>query len=269
MLGSVGRLHAQSVSGKPPDLDQRTPIVARRREYDRLMRLRRDLVLVLASAALAAMAALVGGAAGSESEGTDPHVRPAYGQASTVFNLTFTLRKTPGHEGVMATDYRVAVAQPPRSGGSCTASHPATVDSGATGELRALALTPPPDGWCRGTYHVSVLLQQGPYCPPPQQGGQPVPCPEFATRDLDTGSTVFTVGPAGQPPPMAIVPSLEGLKPRAADRRLRQRHLRVHYTALSNLCAGVPPHGRIVMQQPDPGTRVPRGYRVLLQTSCG
>jgi hypothetical protein len=233
------------------------------------MRLRRDLALVLVSAAMAALTALVGGAAGSEREGTDPHVRPAYGQASTVFNLTFTLRKTPGHEGVMATDYRVAVAPPPGSGGTCTASQPAMVDSGTAGELRTLALTPPPDGWCRGAYQVTVLLQQGPYCPPPQEGGQPVPCPEFATRDLDTGSTVFIVGPAGQRPPMATVPSLEGLKPRAADRRLRRRHLRVRYTALSNLCAGVHPHGRIVMQRPDPDTRVPPGYQVLLQTSCG
>jgi hypothetical protein len=236
------------------------------------MHLRRDLALVLVSAALttmAALAALVIAAAGSESEGTDPQVSPAYGQASTVFNLTFTLRKTLGHEGVMATDYRVALAPPPHSGGSCAVSQPATVDSGAAGELRALALSPPPDGWCRGIYQVSILLQQGPYCPPPQEGRQPVPCPEFATRDLDTGSTDFTVGPAWQRPPMATVPSLVGLKPSAADRRLRRRHLRVRYTALSNLCAGVPPHGRIVMQRPDPGTRVPRGYRVLLQTSCG
>jgi beta-lactam-binding protein with PASTA domain len=43
----------------------------------------------------------------------------------------------------------------------------------------------------------------------------------------------------------------------------------VRYTVLSNLCVGIRPHGRIVMQRPDPGTRVPRGYRVLLQTSCG
>jgi hypothetical protein len=236
------------------------------------MGLRRGLALVLVSAALAAVAAvaaLAGGAAGSESEGTDPHVRPAYGQAATVFTLTFTLRKTPGHEGVMATDYRVAVAPPPGSGGPCAASQPAAVDSGVAGELRALALTPPSGGWCRGTYQVTVVLQQGPYCPPPQEGGQPVPCPEFATRDLDTGATVFTVGPAGQQPPMATVPSLRGLKPRAANRRLRRRHLRVRYTALNNLCAGTPPHGRITMQRPDAGTRVPRGYRVLLQTSCG
>lgn len=236
------------------------------------MRLRHGLAIVpisVALAAVAAVAALAGSAAGSESGGTDPHVRPAYGQVSSVFTLTFTLRETPGHEGVRETDYRVAVAPPPGSGAPCAANQPAAIDSGAAGELRALALTPPSGGWCRGTYQVTILLQQGPYCPSPQEGGQPVPCPEFATRDLDTGSTFFTVGPAGQRPPMATVPSLEGLKPRTANRRLRRRHLRVRYTALSNLCAGIPPHGRIVIQRPNAGTRVPRGYRVLLQTSCG
>jgi PASTA domain len=236
------------------------------------MRLRRGLALVpvsVAFAAVAAVAALAGSAAPSASEGTDPHVRPAYGQASTAFTLTFTLRETPGHEGVMQTDYRVAVASPPGGQPSCAASQPATIDSGAAGEPRTLPLTPPSGGWCHGTYQVSILLQHGPYCPPPQEGGQPVPCPAFATQDLDTGSTVFTVGPAGQRPPMATVPSLKGLKPRAANRRLRRRRLRVRYTALGNLCAGVPPHGRILMQRPNAGTRVPRGYRVLLQTSCG
>lgn len=236
------------------------------------MRLRRGLVLAFVSAALAAVvavAAFASSAAGSKSEGTDPHVRPAYGQASTVFTLTFTLRETPGHEGVMATDYQVAVAPPPGGGGSCAGSQPTMIDSGAAGELRTLALTPPSGGWCHGTYQVTVLLQQGPYCPPPQEGGQPVPCPEFATRDLETGSTVFTVGSAGQRPPMVTVPRLMGLKPRAANRRLRRRHLRVRYTALSNLCAGIPPHGRIIMQRPDASTLVPHGYRVLLQTSCG
>jgi PASTA domain len=236
------------------------------------MRLRRGFTLVLVPTALVAMAAvavLTSSAAGSESGGTDPHVHPAYGQASTVFTLTFTLRETPGHEGVMATDYQVAVAPPPGSEGSCAASQPAMIDSGAAGELRALALPPPSGGWCPGAYQVNVLLQQGPYCPPPQEGGQPVPCPEFATRDSNTGSTVFTVGPAGQRPPMATVPRLRGLKPKTANRSLRRRHLRVRYTALGNLCAGIPPHGRIIMQQPDAGARVPRGYRVLLQTSCG
>jgi PASTA domain len=233
---------------------------------------KRGPALILVSAALAAVVAvatLAGSAAGGERGATDPHVRPAYGQASTVFTLTFTLREKPGHEGVVATDYRAAVAPPPGSPGSCTASQPATIASGATGELRALALTPPSGGWCRGAHKVTVLLQRGPYCPPSQEGGQPVPCPEFATRDLDTGSTVFTVGPAGHQPPMVTVPRLRGLKPTAADRRLRQRHLRVRYAALGNLCAGVPPHGRITMQRPDAGTRVPRGYRILLQTSCG
>lgn len=235
------------------------------------MRLRPAPALALVSAAVLATAggALAGAAAGSEGAGTDPHIRPAIGQASTVFALTFTLRTTPGHEGVMASDYRVAVTPPDGSEGSCAGSQPAPIDSGAAGELRTVALTPPAGGWCSGAYQVSVLLQRGPYCPPPQEGLPPAPCPEFATEDLDTGSTVFTVAPPGKHPPMTTVPSVLGLKPRAADRRLRRLHLRIHYTALSNLCAGIPPRGRIVVQRPDPRTRVPRGYRVLLQTSCG
>lgn len=234
------------------------------------MRWRAILSALLLSAAVgAAEVAPIGNAAASEDGSTDPHVLPAVGRASTVFTLTFTLRTTPGHEGVIATDYRVAIAPPPGSEGSCTGSQPAPIDSGVTGEARTLSLAPPLGGWCSGPYEVSILLQSGPYCPPPQPGVQPAPCPEFATRDLNTGSTVFTVFPAGNHPAMATVPSLTGLKPKAANRRLRRRGLRVHYTALGNLCAGIPPHGRIISQRPDAGTLVPRGYRVLLQTSCG
>jgi beta-lactam-binding protein with PASTA domain len=98
------------------------------------------------------------------------------------------------------------------------------------------------------------------------EGQQPIPCPEFATQELDTGSTSFTVGSGA---PLVHVPNLRGLKPATADRRLKRRHLRVRYTALSNLCAGIPPHGRIIVQKPVAGTMVPRGSKVLVQTSCG
>jgi PASTA domain len=215
-----------------------------------------------------ASAAAPAAASAAESESTHPRVRPIYGQAATSFTLTFTLRETPGHEGVLATDYSVLVT-PLKPGASCAPPQPPPIESGAAGETVQISLPAPAGGWCRGTYAVTVFLQRGPYCPPPQEGGLPVPCPEFALQDLDTGGSGFTVGPAGTQPRMVAVPSLEGLSPREADRRLRRRHLRARYTALSNICAGLAPNGRIVMQLPAAGTRLPRGTRVLLQTSCG
>jgi hypothetical protein len=200
------------------------------------------------------------------SERTYPQIHPTSGSGLTVFTLTFTLREAPGHEGVMAIDYRVQVTAPPGSGSSCMAAQPSAIDSGTAGALEQITLTPPAGGWCRGTYLVTVFLQRGPFCPPPVEGQQPIPCPEFATQELDTGSTSFTVGSSA---PLVSVPNLRGLKPATADRRLKRRHLRVRYTALSNLCAGIPPHGRIILQKPAAGAKVPRGSRVLVQTSCG
>jgi hypothetical protein len=199
-------------------------------------------------------------------ERTDPQIHPTSGTGLTVFTLTFTLGDAPGHEGVMATEYRVQVTAPPGSGSSCIAPQPPAIVSGAAGALEQITLTPRDSGWCRGIYLVTVFLQRGPYCPPPVEGQQPIPCPEFATQELDTGSTNFTVGSSA---PLVYVPNLRGLKPATANRRLKRRHLRVRYTALSNLCAGIPPHGRIILQEPAAGTKVPRGSRVLVQTSCG
>jgi hypothetical protein len=199
-------------------------------------------------------------------ERTYPQVHPTSGSRLTVFTLTFTLRAAPGHEGVMATEYQVQVTAPAGSGSSCIAPPPPAIDSGTAGALEQITLTPPAGGWCRGTYLVTVFLQRGPYCPPPTQGQQPIPCPEFATQELDAGSTSFTVGSSAH---MVSVPNLKGLKPTTANRRLKRRDLRVGYTALSNLCAGIPPHGRIIMQKPAAGTKVLRGSRVLVQTSCG
>jgi hypothetical protein len=199
-------------------------------------------------------------------ERTYPQIHPTSGKRLTVFTLTFTLRDAPGHEGVMAIEYRVQVTAPPGTGSSCMAAQPPAIDSGTAGALEQITLTPPARGWCRGTYRVTVFLQRGPYCPPALEGQQPIPCPEFATQELDTGSTSFTVGPSV--PSLVYVPNLRGLKPATADRRLKRRHLRVRYTALSNLCAGIPPHGRIIMQEPAAGAKVPRGSRVLVQTSC-
>jgi hypothetical protein len=199
-------------------------------------------------------------------ERTDPQIHPTSGSGLTAFTLTFNLRDAPGHEGVMATEYRVQVAAPPGSRSSCMAAQPPAIDSGTAGALEQITLTPPAGGWCGGTYLVTVFLQRGPYCPTPVEGQQPIPCPEFATQALDTGSTTFTVGSSAA---LVYVPNVKGLKPAAADRRLKRQHLRVRYTALSNLCAAIPPHGRIILQKPAAGTKVPRGSRVLVQTSCG
>ena len=127
-------------------------------------------------------------------ERTDPQIHPTSGSGLTVFTLTFTLRDAPGHESVMATEYRVQVAAPPGSRSSCMAAQPPAIDSGTAGALEQITLTPPAGGWCGGIYLVSVFLQRGPYCPTPVEGQQPIPCPEFATQELDTGSTTFTVG---------------------------------------------------------------------------
>lgn len=199
-------------------------------------------------------------------ERTDPQMHPTSGSRLTVFTLTFTLRDAPGHEGVMAIEYRVQVTAPPGSGSSCMTAQPPAVDSGTAGELEQITLAPPSGGWCRGAYLVTVFLQRGPYCPTPVEGQQPIPCPQFATQELDTGSTSFTVGSSAS---LVSVPNLRGLKPATANRRLKRRHLRVRYTALSDLCAGIPPHGRIILQKPTAGAKVPRGSRVRVQTSCG
>jgi hypothetical protein len=230
------------------------------------------IVTVLAGAAMAAVAggqeppAYPGMPSVPANERTDPQIHPTSGSALTVFTLTFTLRDAPGHEGAMATEYRVQVTPPPGGRASCTVPQPAAIDSGTAGASERIALTPPAGGWCDGTYVVTVFLQRGPYCPKPVEGQPPTACPEFATQELDTGSTSFTVGSGA---PKVSVPRLKGLRPAIADRRLKRRHLKVRYTALSNLCAGFPPHGRIVRQEPAAGVRVPRGSTVLVQTSCG
>jgi hypothetical protein len=230
------------------------------------------ILTVVAGAAMAAVAvgqdppASPGTTSVPSNERTDPHIHPTSGSARTVFTLTFTLRDAPGHEGAMATEYRAEITAPPGSRTSCMAVQPPAIESGTAGASERIALTPPAAGWCDGTYVVAVFLQRGPYCPKPVEGQPPTACPEFATQELETGSTSFTVGSGA---PAVSVPSLRGLRPAVADRRLKRRHLKVRYTALSNLCAGAPPNGRIVAQRPAAGVRVPRGSTVLVQTSCG
>jgi beta-lactam-binding protein with PASTA domain len=68
--------------------------------------------------------------------------------------------------------------------------------------------------------------------------------------------------------PLIRVPKVIGLKPHKANRRLHKRRLKVHYTALTNACAGVPPGGHIIAQSPVASSIVPVHSTVQLQTSC-
>jgi hypothetical protein len=68
--------------------------------------------------------------------------------------------------------------------------------------------------------------------------------------------------------PLTRVINVIGLKPEAANRALRNRHFKVHYTALTNACAGRPPRGRILAQSPPAGSDAPLYSTVQLQTSC-
>jgi hypothetical protein len=124
---------------------------------------------------------------------THPRVWPIAGTADTVFHLSFRLRETPGHTGFLETDYRVVVSPHRGAANSCWPSQPRAITSGQKGQRLRIPLRPPSSGWCRGTYRVTVYLERGPYCPPPQNGTT-TPCPEFATQEMDTGRVRFTVG---------------------------------------------------------------------------
>lgn len=139
-----------------------------------------------------------GGGGGSGPRGvprgqrTHPSVSPITGDSSTSFELSFTLRQTPGHQGVVATDYRAEVAPHRGSANACWPPQPPPISSGQAGSIVKLALVSPAGGWCAGRYRVTVFLERGPYCPPPPKA-HPQPCPEFATQEMDTGRTHFTI----------------------------------------------------------------------------
>jgi hypothetical protein len=148
-----------------------------------------------AAAALVAAAVPSSGAflAAPASQRTHPHVRPATGGRRTTFTVAFTLRSTAGHTGLLATTYRIDVGAVRHLAARCLPPQPAVIESGAVGSIDRVALTSPSGGWCRGRYAARVFLQRGPYCPPPAAYGMPVPCPEFATQELSTGTARFRV----------------------------------------------------------------------------
>lgn len=81
-------------------------------------------------------------------------------------------------------------------------------------------------------------------------------------------SPSIAAGEAVAEPPLVEVPNVRGLRPAAAERRLRRWHFGSGYAALGDLCAGVPPGGRILLQQPPAGALAPVFSTVELQDSC-
>lgn len=130
---------------------------------------------------------------GSDEQQTHPVVHPRRPTRRTRVSVRFTLSDAPGHEGVVESDYRVQVDQPAGSRAACAAGAPTDVTSGTQGDKVTVPLPPPRHGWCRGRYTVTVFLQRGPYCPAPQDGQPPQPCPEFASQDLQVGRARFSV----------------------------------------------------------------------------
>lgn len=126
-----------------------------------------------------------------KSQRTHPDVRPSSGTPATVFRLSFRLRQKPGHRGYLETTYQVQVSPRQSAVRSCPPMS-ASVESGRRGQLVEVPLKPPAGGWCQGSYRVTVYLVRGPYCPPPPSG-RSEPCPEFATQEMETGRTRFSV----------------------------------------------------------------------------
>lgn len=131
--------------------------------------------------------------AGTAEQQTHPAVHPRRPTRRSHVSVQLTLSNAPGHQGVVESDYRIQVDQPPGSRVACAAAAPANVTGGTQGDRVTVPLPAPRYGWCRGKYTVTVFLQRGPYCPAPQNGQPPQPCPEFASQDLQVGRSTFLV----------------------------------------------------------------------------
>ena len=138
--------------------------------------------------------ATAGPPSGTAAEQTHPAVLPHTGHALTRFTARLTLADAPGHSGVLATDYRLALSIARKHfARRCLPPAPSNIDSGSAGQVVRIRLDAPAGGWCTGHYTLTVFLQRGPYCPKPAAGQPPTPCPEFATRELDVGQANFVV----------------------------------------------------------------------------
>jgi len=81
-------------------------------------------------------------------------------------------------------------------------------------------------------------------------------------------SSSATSGEVVTEPPLVRVPGVKGMRPSLAEKRLKRWHFAVEYAALGNGCAGVPPGGRILLQEPAAGALAPAFSTVRLQDSC-
>ena len=152
------------------------------------------LAAVLAAGVGAASVSAAGSPRGTAAEQTHPSVLPHTGRARTRFTARLTLAEAPGHSGVLATDYRLALSAPrTHTTRRCLPVTPMNIDSGAAHQVVRIPLSTPARGWCSGRYTLTVFLQRGPYCPAPTPGKPPPPCPEFATQELDVGHATFDV----------------------------------------------------------------------------
>jgi hypothetical protein len=133
---------------------------------------------------------------GTPGEQTHPGVVPRRGTPRTRFAVRLTLATTPGHSGVLATDYRLQLRVPARRSVSrCSPPAPANIGAGIAHQVVRIPLVTPAGGWCTGRYTLTVFLQRRPYCPRPPPGRPPTPCPLFAERDLAVGTAHFVVAP--------------------------------------------------------------------------
>ena len=130
----------------------------------------------------------------TDEQRTDPRVRPKEGKRHTAFAVKFTLRQTPGHEGVYDTSYRVEVTAPADARAGCTPPPLDPVREGEAGERVRVKLRAPEGGWCRRRHRVTVFLDRGPYCPADATD----PCPAFPSESIETGHARFRVRPASK-----------------------------------------------------------------------
>jgi hypothetical protein len=137
-------------------------------------------------------------------ERTHPIVRPAVGGSRRIFTLRFTERVAPGTSEGEALAYEVSLARPGGGSARCLSSSPEAIGEGEVGERVAVALRPPPGGWCRGRYTATVYLERRPACqgPPTTQRRDAIACPLFIAL-TDTGSAGFRVRRSAAPHPAA------------------------------------------------------------------
>lgn len=138
----------------------------------------------------------VGPPTAASAEQTHPRALPRTGGRRTHFTVRLTLAQAPGHSGVLAVAYGLELTPPAgRSFRRCGLRAPVSVDAGVAHQVVRIALGRPVAGWCSGRYTVDVFLRRGPYCPRPELGRPPTPCPLFAEQELKVGTAHFTVSP--------------------------------------------------------------------------